>query len=208
MADIIKPDFNSIKYYKQTQHWWVSNNFDKLGLGDVKNIGSLMDFCHKKKPKDLEDFWWKWIKLPSNQKRFLNLLSIISKARPRTTEKDNINTLFIGLFYNTLLGYLAESKIAEDLLSKNYKVYKSNKTFDKKYAIDFVIISPEGVKTGVQVKSDNSRYNNSTNYINRNQYKMAKFKDKFNIDTIYAYYTHSYDGDNKTFNILGYSFDN
>ena len=54
MADIIKPDFNSIKYYKQTQHWWVSNNFDRLGLGDVKNIGSLMDFCHKKKPKDLQ----------------------------------------------------------------------------------------------------------------------------------------------------------
>ena len=201
----ITPDFNSISYYKQTQHWWVAKNFDKLGLGKVSNVGSLMDFCYKKQPTSLEDFWWKWIKLFSNQKRFLKLLNIIKQARPTTSEKDNINTLFIGLFYNTLLGYLAEIAVGKSFIEQGYKVYKSNKAFDKKYAIDFIIENSEGKKTGIQVKSENSRYNNSTQFVERNQRKMMKFKEEYNINVIYAYYTHSYDSVNKTFKILNFT---
>jgi hypothetical protein len=207
MANIIKPDFKNIPYYKRTQHKWIAENFDRLGLGQVKNVGSLIDFCYKKKPTDLEDFWWKWIKLTSNQKRFIMLLNTISKIRPNKSEDENINTLFIGLFYNTLLGYLAEIKVGQMFTHEGYKVYKSKKSFDKKYAIDFLVISPNKQTTGIQVKSEGSRYNNATQYIQRNQRKMAKFRSEYRVNTAYAYYTYSYDMDNKTFDILGFTLD-
>ena len=204
---IIQPDFENISYYKRIHHRWIAENFDTLGLGQVKTVGSLIDFCYKKKPTDLEDFWKKWIKLASNQKRFIYLLNIINKIRPNNSESENVNILFVGLFYNTLLGYLAEIKVGQVFLTEGYKVYKSKKSFDRKYAIDFIVTSPNKQTTGIQVKSEGSRHNNSTNYIQRNQRKMARFRNEYNINTMYAYYRYSYDVDNKTFKILGFILD-
>jgi hypothetical protein len=205
MADtIIKPDFTGISYYKQTQHYWIVRNFDKLGLGDPKNVGYMINFLNKKKPANLVDFWWAWIKSPLNQRRFLDVLDIINEARPNVNRETNINTLFIGLFYNSFLGYIAEEQCLKYITEKFPKLtaFKTNKKIDKKYAVDLMLINPEKEFLGVQVKSIHSRVENVTNYVKRNDRKIQRFEKDFNIPVMYAYYTNKYNSVTKSFDIL------
>ena len=87
-----------IDYTKENRHW-IANNFDKLGLGNPKKVGSMMDYYHKYKPTTLKEAFNIWLKHQPNAKdTFIDLFEIVKKYEPTFSDKEVRDILIGGLY--------------------------------------------------------------------------------------------------------------
>ena len=177
-----------IDYTKENRHW-IANNFDKLGLGNPKKVGSMMGYFHKYKPTTLKEAFNIWLKHHPNAKdTFIDLFEIVKKCEPNFNDKEVRDILIGGLIFNSFLGYSAE----QDYLIQNPKYRKVGKIADELYAVDFLKIENNKIVDAIQLKSAKSKRNNITNYVIRNISKNIKFYNEYGIETTYVYYEWEY----------------
>lgn len=184
-------NFKNIQSYRTTHGKWVFQNFDKYKLGSYKSVGQIMEFLHKRKPNNIEDFFNKWIKAKSRYNKFENIVLEIKKIKQCSLD-EAVEIAFVGLFYNSYVGYRAEVKAIEYLQNKcDCEVRKTDKEFDNEYAIDLMVHKDDDFEF-YQVKSEGSKYNNNTNFVKRNEDKNNKFTERFGYPVQYLYYNYAY----------------
>lgn len=190
------PNAMKIDYTRENKHW-IANNFDKLGLGRTQKVGNIMGYFHKYKPTTLKEAFNIWLKCHPNAKDiFVDLFEIVKKYEPKFSDKRIRDILIIGLFWNSFLGYSAE----EEWLKQNPQYEKSTKEYDEQYAIDFIKKENNNIVDAIQLKSENSRKNNKSNYRIRNWKKNVKFFEKWGIEPEEVYYVWEWDYKNNKFN--------
>ena len=196
-------NISQIPVYKQKHNKWITHNFDIIGLGNPKRVGNIMDFLSKRNPNTILEFWEKWTRYKKNRERFENVVYDIQRAKSCNTVTA-YEIAFIGIIYNSYMGFCAERAASEYILKKfpNSEVRKTDKQFDNKYAVDLLAYDPEDdTYAGIQVKSNKSKNTNNTKFVERNLKKNKLFEKKYKCPVIYLYYEAYYTPYKQTFNI-------
>jgi len=197
----IKPDFVNLTSHHQKWKSWIAINFDKYGLGNPQKVGYMILWVSKNKPANLQDFWNKWTKKDTNKLRFLKVLNELKRILPDETEDTLVQVLFIGLFYNTYVGYAGERFIMDNFNKKypDYVVEHTDKKIDKTYAIDlFATNLEENKRIGIQVKTTNWL---NPKWMGNYKAKIARFEKEFKLPVMYIHNTYTYNSDTFDFDI-------
>ncbi len=194
-------DFEYLADWKSI-HWsWISNRWEALEKSTIKDVGYMMDFCYEHNPRNIKHLHQLYTSINANKRAYDNVVEVIKTDTGFNTGMSNILAT-ICLFYNTFMGYQAEQEFRKIVKSKypNIKLRKTPPEIDNEYAIDFIWKS-YSKRGAVQIKSNKSKKENTTGYLNRNHYKNQLFTQQYNIPVEYIYYSSEYNSETYDFKI-------
>jgi len=195
-------DFTRLSTIKSKHHSWVVNNFDKYGLGSYQTAGQIMKYLWKTQPKNIQEFFNKWNKAKKTRyTKFENVVLSVKRIK-QCSLYEAVEIAFIGIFYNSYVGYRAEVEAMKYLENKyNGECRKADKELDNKFAVD-LLFKKDNAIAAIQVKSERSRHNyTDTNYHKRNQRKNHMFELIYGHPVQYLYYEYEYNSSTLDFDI-------